>query len=57
VGVRKVRWNSNGTQQADEYIVLYGKGRESGIKYSFFARKKIMSAVKKVDLSVIGCHT
>jgi exonuclease III len=50
VGVQEVRWEGGGTEPAGEYTFLYGKGNENHeLGTGFFVRKRIISAVKKVE--------
>jgi hypothetical protein len=53
LGVQEVRWDRGSTEPAGEYTYIYGKGKENyelqvgtGI---FFVRKRIISAVKRVE--------
>jgi hypothetical protein len=51
VGVQEVRWEGGGTQIAGEYAFFYGNGNENqelGTGF-FFVRKRIISAVKRVE--------
>jgi hypothetical protein len=57
VGVQEVRWDKGGTEPAGDYTFFYGNGNadhHSGT--GFFVHKRIISAVKRVELLVIGCH-
>jgi hypothetical protein len=51
VGAQEVRWETAGTEQAENYTFFYGEGNEddqSGT--SFFVHKIIISAVRRVRL-------
>jgi hypothetical protein len=47
VGVQEVRWEGGGTEPAGEYTFIYGKENQKGT--GFFVRKRIISAVKRVE--------
>jgi hypothetical protein len=50
VGVQEVRWEGGGTEPAGEYTFFHGKGNEyHELGTGFFVRKKIISAVKRVE--------
>jgi hypothetical protein len=58
VGVQVVRCDRGGTEPEGEYAFLYRTGNENHeLGTGFPAHKKIMSAVKRVELLVIGCRT
>jgi hypothetical protein len=51
VGVQEVRWKGSDTELA-EYTFFYAKGNENhkpGTVFFFFAYKRIISAVKRVE--------
>ena len=57
VGRQEVRWNKRGTVRAGDYIfsmemeteiINWGQG--------LFVHHRILSAVKRVDFVVVGCH-
>jgi hypothetical protein len=57
VGVQ-VRWDRGGTEPIGEYIFFYGKGNENHeLGTGLFVHKRIISAVKRVELLAIGSHT
>jgi exonuclease III len=57
VGVQEVRWDREGTVRAGDYNFFYGKGNENHqLGTGFFVHHIIVSAFKKVELLVIGCH-
>jgi hypothetical protein len=57
VGIH-ARWERGGTEPAGEYTFLYGKGKEYyELCTSFFLHKRIIPAVKRVTLLVMGCRT
>jgi hypothetical protein len=50
VGVQEVTWDKGGTEQADDYIFVYGAGNEDHqLGTGFFVHKRIMSAVRRVE--------
>jgi predicted nucleotidyltransferase len=50
MGVQEVRWDTGGTEPAGDYTFFYGKGNEiHELVTGFFVRKKIISAVKRVE--------
>jgi hypothetical protein len=50
VGVQKVRREGSGTELAEEYTFVYGKGIENHeLGTGFFVNKRILSAVKRVE--------
>jgi exonuclease III len=54
-GVQEVRRDRGGTERAGEYTLFYGKGNENHeLGTGFFVRKRIMSAVKRVELILRG---
>jgi hypothetical protein len=58
VGVQEIRWDGGEAERAGEYIFFYGKENENHeLGAGFFVHKIIISAVKKVEMLVIGCHT
>jgi hypothetical protein len=58
LGVQEVRWTRGGTEPAGEYTFLYGNGNETHeLGTDFFVHKRIISAVKRVEFLVLGCHT
>jgi hypothetical protein len=55
VGVQ-VRWDGGGTESADKYTLLYGKGNENReLGTGIFVHKRIISAIKRVEF--ISDHT
>jgi hypothetical protein len=58
VGVKEVRWEKGGTVRAGDYTSCYGKGNKNHLlETGFFVHHRIVSAVKRVQLLVTGCHT
>jgi hypothetical protein len=56
-GVQEVRWEGSGTESAGEYTFFYGKGNENHeLCTGFLVHKRNISAVKRVELLVIGGH-
>jgi hypothetical protein len=50
MGVKKVRWDRGRTETAGEYTFVCGKGNQNHeLGTDFFARKTILSAVKRVE--------
>jgi hypothetical protein len=56
VGVKKVRWDRDGTESGSEYTFFFGKGNENhDLGTGFFV---IISSVKGVEFVLaIGCRT
>jgi hypothetical protein len=51
VGVQEVRWDRGGTEPAGQYTFFYGKWNQNHLLgKGLFVHKRIMSAVKKVEL-------
>jgi hypothetical protein len=49
-GVQEVRWDKGGTEPASDYTFFYENGNaDHHLGTDFFAHKRIMSAVKRVD--------
>jgi hypothetical protein len=50
VGVQEVRWETGGTEQAEDYTFIYGKGNEDHqLGKGFFNNKRIISAIIRVE--------
>jgi hypothetical protein len=57
VGEQEFRWEGSGTEPKREYIFFYQKRNENHeLGTDFLVHKRIISAVKKVEFLVIGCH-
>jgi hypothetical protein len=58
VGLQEVRWEGGGMEPAGENTFLYREGNENHkLRAGFIVHKRDISAVKRVVLLVIGCHT
>jgi hypothetical protein len=58
VGVWEVKWDRGGTEPAGEYTFFYGKGNENHeLCTGSFVHMRIISALKRLDLLVMGCGT
>jgi hypothetical protein len=56
VGVQ-VRWENGGTERAEDYTFFYGqRNGDHQLGTGFFVRKRIVSAVRGEEMSVIGCR-
>jgi hypothetical protein len=50
LGVQEIKWGGGGTESADKYTFLYGKGNENHeLGTGFFVHKRIISAIKRVE--------
>ena len=50
MGVQEVRWEKEGTEKAEDYSFLYGKGNENHrLGTGFFVHHRIVSAVRRVE--------
>jgi hypothetical protein len=55
---QEVRWQGGAIDPAEFIHIFCGKGNENQeISIGIFAHKGNMSAVKRLSLLVIGCHT
>jgi exonuclease III len=55
VGVQEVRWDAGGTEPSGQYTFFYGKGNQNHeLGTAFFAHKRIISAVKRVEFLGFG---
>jgi hypothetical protein len=48
VGVQEVRWEEEGTERAEDYI-LWRRNEDNQLGTGFFVHKRIISAVRRVD--------
>jgi exonuclease III len=57
LGVQEARWDKEETVRAGEYIFFYGKGQENHqLGTGLFVHQRIVSAIKRVEFLVRGCH-
>jgi hypothetical protein len=50
VGVQEVRWETGGTERAEDYTFFYGQGNwDHQLGTGFFIRKRMVSAVRRVE--------
>jgi hypothetical protein len=57
VGVQEDRWDKGGTEPAGDYTFFYGnRNADHHFGTGFFVHKRIISAVKRVEMLVRGCH-
>jgi hypothetical protein len=57
VGVQEVRWDKGGNEQAEDYTFFYGaRNEDHQLGTGFLVHKRIISAVRRADLLVIGCN-
>jgi hypothetical protein len=57
MGVQVVRWEKGGTERAEDCTFFYGQGNgDHQLGTGFFVHTRMVSAVRRVELLVIGCH-
>jgi hypothetical protein len=57
VGVQRIGWEKDGTEQAEYYTFFYKEGnKDHQLEAGFFVHERIIPEVRSVEFIVVGCH-